>query len=368
MGRVTVGDGTVTVGAGVRLGELYGALDEHGRTIAGGCGPSVGIAGLTLGGGLGILGPKHGLTSDQLLAADLVLADGRVVDCDAHRHAGLFWGLRGAGGCRLGVVTRLTLKTLPAPPATSFELRWPPAAAAALIAAWQDHAPDAPEDVAASLLVTAPAAPDQAVAVRLFGAVLGPEADARRRIDALVARAGVDPTSATLNHLPYGATKRHLAAQDAGSALKPGPAYLLAKSQFVRTSMPASAIGALVERLAADRVAGHARELDFTPWGGAYNLIAPDATAFAHRAERFLLKHEASVDPQRAQTAMPAAREWLARSWALTQPAGTGGAYVNFPDPDLSPWDPAYHGANLDRLRQIKAGYDPDGVFGDNGR
>jgi hypothetical protein len=104
--------------------------------------------------------------------------------------------------------------------------------------------------------------------------------------------------------------------------------------------MPASAIGALVERLAADRVAGHARELDFTPWGGAYNLIAPDATAFAHRAERFLLKHEASVDPQRAQTAMPAAREWLARSWALTQPVGTGGHLRELPRPGPEPVGP----------------------------
>ena len=65
---------------------------------------------------------------------------------------------------------------------------------------------------------------------------------------------------------------------------------------------------------------------------------------------------------------MPRAREWLARSWALAHPAGTGGAYANFPDPELSPWDPAYHGANGERLRRIKASYDPDGVFGANDR
>ena len=357
---VTVADGTVTAGAGVRLGDLYGALDEHGRTIAGGCGPTVGIAGLTLGGGVGILGRKHGLTSDQLLAAEVVLADGRVVECDAHDHADLFWGLRGAGGCRFGVVTRLTLKTVPAPPATTFELRCPPEAAAALVAAWQDWAPDAPEEVAASLLVTAPAEPDRAVAARLFGAVAGPEADARRELDAFVARAGVEPASASLEHLPYRATKRHLAALDAATALKPEAAHLLARSEFFRAPLPASAIAALVEHLAADRLAGHARELDFSPWGGAYNRVAPEATAFAHRAERFLLKHEVTAAEQRA---LPPAREWLARSWALAHPWGTGGAYANFPSADLSPWDPAYHGANLDRLRQLKAAYDPDGVF-----
>jgi FAD/FMN-containing dehydrogenase len=68
----------------VRLGELYDALGEDGRTIPAGCGPSVGIAGLTLGGGLGILGRKHGLTCDHLLGAQVVLADGRVVECDEH--------------------------------------------------------------------------------------------------------------------------------------------------------------------------------------------------------------------------------------------------------------------------------------------
>jgi FAD/FMN-containing dehydrogenase len=368
LNSVAVAEGTVTVGAGATLGDLYDALDADGRTIAGGCGPTVGIAGLTLGGGLGILGRRYGLTSDQLIGAEVVLADGRVVDCDADDHADLFWALRGAGGCRFGVVTRLTLATVPAPQATSFELCWPSSAAAAILAAWQQWAPDAPEEVAASLLVTAPAEPDQAVAVRLFGAVLGPEADARRRLDAFAARVGTEATATAMRELPYRETKRHLAEDDAGSALKPEPAHVLAKSEFFRRPLPADSIAALVEHLAADRLAGCARELDFSPWGGAYNRIASDATAFVHRAERFLLKHEVAVAPQRAQQAMPAAREWLARSWTLAHPSGTGGAYANFPDPDLSPWDPAYHGANRDRLLQIKASYDPDGLFGANER
>jgi len=79
MRSVSVSSGVATVGAGARLGDVYDSLDEHDLTIPAGCGPSVGIAGLTLGGGLGILGRKYGLTSDQLLAAQVVLADGRVV-------------------------------------------------------------------------------------------------------------------------------------------------------------------------------------------------------------------------------------------------------------------------------------------------
>jgi FAD/FMN-containing dehydrogenase len=160
LSTVTVADGTVTAGGGAKLDDVYHTLDRHGCTIAAGCGPSVGIAGLTLGGGIGILGRRHGLTSDQLVAAEVVLADRRIVWCDERHHADLFWALRGAGGCRFGVVTRLVLRTLPARDTTSFELHWPQGEMTALIAAWQGWAPAAPDEIAASLLVTAPAEPD----------------------------------------------------------------------------------------------------------------------------------------------------------------------------------------------------------------
>src|SRR3954449_8921067 len=98
MGGVAFSDDTVAVGGGARLADVYDALAAHGRTIGAGCGPTVGIAGLPLGGGLGVLGRPHALTADQLLAARVVLAAGRFVDCDARRHEDLFWALRGAGG------------------------------------------------------------------------------------------------------------------------------------------------------------------------------------------------------------------------------------------------------------------------------
>ena len=357
MNAVSVADGTVTVGAGARLGPLYDALAEHGRTIAGGYGPTVGIAGLTLGGGLGILGRRHGLTSDQLLAAEVVLADGQIVSCDEHHHGDLFWALRGAGGCRFGVATSFVLATLPEPEATTFDLRWPPVVAATLVDAWQHWGPDAPDEVAASLLLTAGPDPDRPITVKVFGAALGSEADARRALDAFIARAGIDLVAAAFAQLPYREAKRHLA--EAGEEPAEEPGHLYAKSEFFRAPLSALTIAALVEHLGADRVPGEERELDFTPWGGAYNRVPADATAFVHRAERFVLKYQVVVAPELTS----AARGWLARSWALTH-AG-GGAYPNFPDADLGPWDAAYHGANLDRLLQVKARYDPEGTFGD---
>src|SRR5262245_44052684 len=154
MHSLEVGDGVATVGPGFRLGELYAALAQHEVTIPAGCGATVGIGGQALGGGLGLLGRSWGLTSDQIVAAQVVLADGRVVDCDEHRHEDLFWALRGAGAYGLGVVTRLILRTVPEPAATSFHLEWPYGRAAALIAAWQEWSPAGPDALAASLLVT----------------------------------------------------------------------------------------------------------------------------------------------------------------------------------------------------------------------
>jgi FAD/FMN-containing dehydrogenase len=369
MRSVSVSGALATVGAGARLGEVYDALADHGLTIAAGCGPSVGIAGLALGGGLGILGRKHGLTSDQLVAAQVVLANGHMVECDEHHRDDLFWALRGAGGGRFGVVTGLTLKTLPAPDATSFHLVWPDTHAGAVVDAWQAWAPRAPDELAASLLATAAAPVEQPPIIHLFGAMTGSEADTARLLHELVARAGSDPESASFRHMSYRETKRHLAehgpGDDGGSSGPPAQAWhVLSKSEFFRRPLPAEAIAALLHNLRAARAPSQARELDFTPWGGAYNRERHDATAFVHRNELFLLKHGVVVDPAASADDRQRARDWLARSWQLAHPWGSGGVYPNFPDPDLEEWAPAYHGTNGDRLLRVKAKYDPGRLFG----
>jgi hypothetical protein len=252
MGSVSVSSGTATVGAGARLDAVYDALERHDLTIPGGCGPTVGIAGLTLGGGLGILG-------------------------------------------------------------------------------------------------------------RVFGAMLGSQADTTMLLEELVVRAGADPTSTVLGHRSYRATKRHLAEHGPGEE-RPG-AHPYSKSEFFPRPLPTDAVAALLEHFNAGRVAGQSRELDFTPWGGAYNRVPADATAFVHRDARFLLKQAAMVGPDANGAQRRAARSWLAESWALVHPWGTGGAYQNFPDPDLDDWAHAYYGDNLDRLVRVKARYDPGDFF-----
>jgi FAD/FMN-containing dehydrogenase len=375
MRSVWVSGGVVTVGAGARLGDMYDTLAEHGLTIPAGCGPSVGIAGLTLGGGLGILGRKHGLTSDHLLGAQVVLADGRVLESDDHHDEELFWALRGAGGGNFGVVTSLVFKTLPAPVATSFHLVWPHAHAVAVIGAWQALAPAAPDELAASLLVTAAGDAEKPPVVNLFGVMLGTESDTAELLYELVSRAGADPTSAFSKHASYRETKRYLAKlgdamagddERFGDTSQGEPSqqgHRFSKSEFFRRPLPTEAIAALVENLSKGRVPGQSRELDFTPWGGAYNRVRADATAFVHRDELFMLQHAVVVDPNAPTTEREAARRWLARSWASVHPWGSGRVYQNFPDPDLEDWAHAYHGTNYDRLVRVKARYDPGGFF-----
>jgi FAD/FMN-containing dehydrogenase len=251
-----------------------------------------------------------------MVSAEVVLADGRTIVCDEDAHDDLFWALRGAGAGRFGVVTRLTLRTVPAPPTTCFHLAWPRERAAELIADWQRWAPDAPDEVAASLLVTS-------TGVHLFGAG--------------TADLPAGAAELTIVTLPFRAAKTWLAEHG------PGEAGDYSKSEFFRSELPPDVIAALVDAFTEG-------ELDFSPWGGAYNRVAPDATAFVHRREHFLLK----------QTGDP---EWLRRSFAITHPYGSGGVYPNFPELELEDAERAYHGANLERLHRVKAAYDPDDVF-----
>jgi FAD/FMN-containing dehydrogenase len=363
MRSLEVSDGLATVGPGFRLGDLYSALAQHEVTIPAGCGATVGIGGQALGGGLGLLGRSRGLTSDQMVAAEVVLADGQVVECDQRRHEELFWALRGAGARGLGVVTRLTLRTVPEPAATSFHLKWPSARAAALIAAWQEWSPRGPDELAASLLVTVGGEAGADPVVHLFGSMIGGESETAARLDEFVSVADADPASSERAHMRYGSLKDYLAERGPGDQEdENGRPYM--KSEFFRQPLPSDAVEELVERFVRGRRPGEARKLDFMPWGGAYNRVPADATAFPHREELFLLEHSVVVPAGVDAASTEAARAWLSDSWELVHPSGSGGVYANFPDTDLPDEHRAYWADNLERVRRVKEKYDPERVFG----
>jgi FAD/FMN-containing dehydrogenase len=370
MAAVVVADGVAEVGAGVRLGDLYQRLVAHDLTVPAGTCPSVGVGGLTLGGGHGILGRAWGLTLDHLLGAQVVLADGRVVACDQHHHPDLFWALRGAGAGNFGVVTSFSFQPRPAPRMTNFHLTWSYVHAAAVVAAWQRWAPHGPDELAADLVLTATGEPAAAPTVEVYGAVLGSERDTAQLLQQLVTRANADPLSYACRQLSYRDTTRFQAERSgATQAARPLQAQLtrrgcrFTKSEFFDRPLPSQAIAALLDNLAKRRTAGQDRSLEFAPWGGAYHRRSPQATAFAHRRQLFVLEHLSSVGPGASGQDKRAAHQWVRRSWACVHHWGSGRVYPNFPDPELDDWGRAYYGENYPRLRQVKARYDPNAVF-----
>jgi FAD/FMN-containing dehydrogenase len=369
MCSISVDGEVATVGAGARLGDVYDALAERELAIPAGTCPPVGIAGFTFGGGLGILGRRYGVLSDRLIRAEIVLADGRVVEADEHHHEDLFWALRGAGGGNFGVVTAVELRTVPAPTVTNLHVTWAYANAAAVIDAWQRWAPNAPNELAASLKITDAGDPHRPQSVDVYGALSKGEADAASLVDGLIALVGSDPSSAVSTEMDFADTRRfwaNLGSDEAAvdpHAAQPEQPYLFAKSEFFRRLLPADAITALLETFTSERAAGQVRELDFMPWGGVYNAVPADATAFVHRSELFQIKHAVVVDPSASTAEKEASHRQVVRSWGSVHPFGSGRVFQNFADPELESWADAYYGGNLGRLVAVKSRYDEENFF-----
>lgn len=362
---ITVDGTRVTVGAGVRVGALAAALAPGERLVPAGSCPSVGLIGAALGGGFGSHGRQHGLTCDRLLAADVVLADGRLVHVDAEHEPDLFWALRGAGGGNFGVVTSATFETVPSTPRTHVRYVWPLSAAPTLLRHWLEWAPSAPDNVSVELVLLCTDQLDEEPEVMLIGAC-----PSTASLDDLLDRAG-PPHLVEVNRL--GAADAALLHPTPASAIahdpdaipltQHRPGMMSAKTEFFTRPLPADAIEALVAHVAEDRVFGEFRQVAFTPWRGAYGRVAPDATAFAHRTLAYLVKHTVLLGPNGAARRGGEALAWLTDSWAIPHPWGTGGVYPNFPDPAVTDWMTAYYGGNADRLRAVKARYDPGNVF-----
>lgn len=198
MNAIAVSHGVATVGSGARLGEIYEGILAYDVTIPGGSCPSVGIAGLTLGGGLDMLGRKHSVTPGHLVTARIVLADGRILTCDSHHDPDLFWAHRGAGTGSFGIVIELVFQPIPIPPTTIFQLTWAFPDAAAVIQAWTDWAGATPDEIAASLVLTASGAREEAPMVEVFGTALVTRPDAARLLGELTVRIAANLASSQL--------------------------------------------------------------------------------------------------------------------------------------------------------------------------
>jgi hypothetical protein len=139
--------------------------------------------------------------------------------------------------------------------------------------------------------------------------------------------------------------------------------HFYSKSEFFGRPLPGEAVGALLAAFVEGRTAGESRELDFMPWGGAYNRRRPDASAFVHRDQLFQLKHAVALDPDAPSVTKAAVHQAATRSWASVHAWGSGRVFQNFADPELEHWGEAYYGPNYHRLVRVKAQYDPSNLF-----
>lgn len=375
MNQFRVGNGTVTVGAGLDLIHLYQNLAAHGLAIPGGSCPTVGLAGLALGGGIGVLSRQFGLTCDAIESVQIVTADGSVLTCDGTQHTDLLWASKGGGGGNFGVTTSFTLRTQQLSGLVVFFLQWPFTAASRVIDAWQSWAPTGPHELWSNMHLSSGFRGGPGPTISVGGTWLGTVNGANNKaINPLVNMIGVTPSfrSATrMNFLDamlyeagcFGKTVPQCNTMPSGQ-LPRVPSF--AKSDFFSKRLPPAGIRAAINAIeragGVSGPSGGGAAIAFDALGGAVNQVRPQDTAFVHRDALWDIQYSTSWNAG-ATFGVGNAHAWLRGAYTDVHKYANGQAYQNYIDPDLKNWRQAYYAGNFARLLRIKHRYDPTNLF-----
>ena len=341
-----------SVEPGLTAGAYTVAAGEHDLATGFGDTGSVGVGGITVAGGIGFLVRKHGLTIDDVLAAEVVTADGEVLQVDADRHPDLFWAIRGGGG-NFGVVTRLDLRLHELPRILGGMLVLP--ATPEVIEGFVAETAAAPEELSAiANVMTAPPMPFLPAELHGRPIVMGLLAwagditEGERVVGRL--RALAEPLADMVREMPYAGLYQ-------GGPEEEYHPVAAARTGFA-DAIDRGAAEAILEALESSTAMMAAVQL--RALGGAMARVPADATAFAHR-DRALLVNVAAIMADGAER--PVHEAWVDRLSGRLM-GGAGGAYVGFlGDEPEERVRAAYPGATWDRLAAVKAQYDPDNVF-----
>lgn len=346
-----------TVGAGCQLIDIYRALAAQGVTVPAGSCPSVGVSGVTLGGGMGLAGRNFGLTTDNVIGVQIVTPDGKLRQVNSRTDPDLFWALRGGGGGNFGVVTQFTFRIHPiSPTATYFNVNFPWSQATTAIEAWQAWAPHTTTRITSILHVNGGNSPS----INANGQFFGSPGQLRGLLGPLLSVPGAQLGSnfslgyfqlqmllAGCAHIPY--VGCHTVGSSPGGTMPRLP--FRAASDYVGRPLSAAGRRAVVRAAQASGAAGGA--LLFDSYGGAINRVHPNATAFVHRDQLFCIQYYVGTNDT----------GWVNQARGIMRPYVSGQAYQNYIDRDLTHWQQAYYGSNYGRLQQIRKTYDPHHFF-----
>jgi FAD/FMN-containing dehydrogenase len=341
------GTRTARVEGGALLGDLDRATQAFGLATTAGVVTHTGVAGLTLGGGVGRLAHKYGLACDNLLSVDLVTVEGRVLKASATENADLFWGVRGGGG-NFGIVATFEFRLHPVGPrilgGTVF---YPLAKARLALKFYYEYSHTAPDEVSTdAFLLTLPNG-EQAFAID--ACYIGPLEQGERVLQPL--RKFGPPLVDQIGPIAY------LDLQASGDAFFPPGLHYYYKSHFMK-EIRDEAIEALVAHFAT--VPSPRSLVIFQQYGGAVSRVGQADTAFGHREAQYnFIPASAWTDPTESEQHL----NWVREAWDLMRPFATGGVYVNNLAEEGEDQVRAAYGPHYERLVGLKNKYDPTNFF-----
>jgi len=343
--RVDPGRRTVRAEGGVTWGEFDRETQAFGLATTGGLVSTTGIAGFTLGGGLGWLMRRFGLACDNLLSVDLVTADGQFLTVSAEEHPDLLWGFRGAGP-NFGIATALEYRLYPVGPVLAGRLVYPFERATEVFEVFREVTRTAPDELTSTCGLRT--GPDGNLVVGIFVCYSGP-IEAGDEVLRPLRQLG-PPLVDLVRPMAY------REVQALNDPLYPSGVCQYWKSNFL-LDLGADAIATIIDHFTT--VSSPLTGVVIEHLGGAVARVGPDETAFGHREAAYdLLITSLWTDPMESERHI----QWTRRFWEVMQPFSTGGTYVNYLDAGR-PTDAAYDAATYQRLVSLKRAYDPTNFF-----
>lgn len=343
--QINENQGTVRIGAGCRFKDIYETLWQKGLTIPAGTCPTVGVSGLTLGGGHGLLSRQMGLTCDSLIEIEMVTAHGRIIRANRNENASLFWACRGGGGGNFGAVTSFIFRTHPIYIVSHCRMTWDFDDLAAVVDAWQRRAPYFDTRLTSLLALPARSQGD----LRFTGVFIGTQTDLEQLL--LPFPEAIPPKTVSFHTNTWAEVVDLFADTPAKQELFKN------SSAYVYEMLNEAGIATLVRYL--DDAPGPINVLALNAYGGAIAQVPTDATAFFHRRALFSMQYQSYwFEKDQAEQNI----DWI-ESFRTSMLPYTRGAYCNYCDRMIADWPTAYYGDNLPRLQEVKRMYDPENLF-----